>query len=431
MLVTEVKISDLKPADYNPRKISEAQEKSLQQSLERFGFVDPVVVNQHKTRKNILVGGHQRVKVWGNMGNKTVPVVFVELTKEKERELNVRLNRASGEWDWSLLQEFFKKDELLQWGFTEDDLFGRYKTKTIGDDDAPGLPSKAKSKTGDFYVLGPHSLLCGDSTSQADIDKLTGKEPVDLIFTDPPYNVNYSGQGKKTSRKIENDNMAEKDFRVFLQYAFAAMAHASKDTAALYCCYASSTHREFEDSLNAAMWEVKNQIIWVKTVASMGWGDYRWKHEPMFYCRKPGSKVEFYADRTQTTAWDEMPKDEELLDLIKKMIKKEEDGNSTVWRFSRESQYVHPTQKPVALVTKAILNSSKTHGTVLDPFGGSGSTLIACEKNDRCARIMEMDCGFSDVIVKRYVEFCQKNGRPWNVAKNGTDISDSFNPVKQ
>ena len=227
MKIDDVDISILKLAEYNPRKLSETQEAALKQSLTIFGFVDPIVVNNHPDRANVIVGGHQRVKVWQKMGNTTVPAFYVTLDKAQERELNVRLNKASGEWDWNILQEFFKKDELLNWGFTEDDLYGRFKDKTTGYDDAPGLPNTPKTKPGDQYELGPHRLMCGDSTGD-DVKRLMAGEQADMIFTDPPYNINYSGRGKDTSRTIENDNMEENAFRSFLVSAFKRMNEATK-----------------------------------------------------------------------------------------------------------------------------------------------------------------------------------------------------------
>ncbi len=170
----------------------------------------------------------------------------------------------------------------------------------------------------------------------------------------------------------------------------------------MYCCYASRTHREFEDALNETGFEVRNQIIWVKKVASMGWGDYRWKHEPIFYCHRKDAKLNFYGDRKQYTQWDEEPTDEELLKTIKAQVKKEEDGDSTVWRLHREQKYDHPTQKPIKLVSIAIRNSSKRDDVVLDLFGGSGSLIISCDALNRTAYTMELDPRYVDVIIKRW-----------------------------
>ena len=224
-----------------------------------------------------------------------------------------------------------------------------------------------------------------------------------MVWTDPPYNVNYSGRGKSTSNVIKNDNMGEADFRVMLTAWFASYKNFLKKDGALYTCYASRTHREFEDALNANDFEVRNQIIWVKKVASMGWGDYRWKHEPILYCHfKDSKKLNFYGDRKQYTEWSEEPTDEELLKTIKAQVKKEEAGDSTVWRLHREMKYDHPTQKPIKLVSIAIRNSSKRDDVVLDLFGGSGSTLIAADQLNRVCYTMELDPKYCDVIIKRW-----------------------------
>ncbi len=196
--------------------------------------------------------------------------------------------------------------------------------------------------------------------------------------------------------------MDEAAFREMLNKWFANYSRVLKESGALYCCYASRTHREFEDALNANGFEVRNQIIWVKKVASMGWGDYRWKHEPILYCHKKGSSLDFYGDRKQYTEWTEELSDEELLKMVKANITKEEEGASTVWRLHREMKYDHPTQKPVKLVSIAIRNSSKRGDVVLDLFGGSGSTLVAAEELSRTAWIMELDPKYVDVIIKRW-----------------------------
>ena len=424
--IHEIAISTIIPADYNPRKLTEKEYADLKESLQGFGFVDPVIVNQHPDRLNILVGGHQRVKVWQDMGNKTVPAVFVSLTKEKERELNIRLNRNNGSWSWEMLEANFSPNELTQWGFTEKDLFGHFKSKTTGDDEAPDLSKATSIVPGDLFQLGPHRIMCGDSTQEKDIDRLMDGAKADLVFTDPPYNVNYTGQGKDTSRTIENDNMESGAFRDFLNKVFVNYSILCSKNASIYCCYASRTHREFEDAINQAGYEVQNQIIWVKTVASMGWGNYRWKHEPMLYCRRTGSSPEFYGDRKQYTTWDEATTEDELIASLKARIKREEAGGSTVWRFPRDGNYKHPTQKPVDLVTRAIENSSKRGQIVTDLFMGSGTTLIASEKTERIAYGMEMDPLFVDVIVNRYAEFCIKNNKKWCVLLNGQDISGQY-----
>lgn len=232
-----------------------------------------------------------------------------------------------------------------------------------------------------------------------------------MVFTDPPYNIAYSGRGKSTSNTIKNDDMSEADFRVMLTSWFAQYQRAMKPTGALYTCYASRTHREFEDALNATGFEVRNQIIWVKKVASMGWGDYRWKHEPILYAHQKGTSLDFFGDRKQYTEWTEEMSDEELLKHVKAMVTKDEEGGSTVWRLHRDSKYDHPTQKPIKLVSIAIRNSSKRDDIVLDLFGGSGSTLIAAEGLSRTCYTMELDPKYVDVIIKRYEKLTEQKAK--------------------
>lgn len=408
MEIVKVPIKSLKQAEYNPRKMSDKEVKDLTESIRKFGLVEPIVVNKHKGRENVVVGGHQRLKIAISEGFKEMPVVYVDLNERSERELNLRLNKNLGQWDWDMLANF-EQEELLNVGFDNQEI-----EKMIGydpdekDDEVPEVPQEPKAKLGDIYQLGRHRIMCGDSTKKEDVERLMNGQKANMVFTDPPYNVNYSGRGKETNNTIENDNLEEEEFRIFLRKVFENYKDNCKENTPLYCCYASKTHREFEDELNKNNWEVINQIIWVKLVASMGWGDYRWKHEPIFYCRQKGSSLEFYGDRREYTEWKEEKNNEQLLIMLKSMIKKEEDGNSTVWRFHRDSNYKHPTQKPIDLITKAIKNSSQQENIVLDLFLGSGSTLIACEKTNRICYGMELEPKYIDVIIKRYEDYTGK-----------------------
>ncbi len=397
------KTTDLKPAPYNPRKATEKDVKDLKSSLDQFNLADPIIINADNT----VIGGHFRLRMLQEQGVDEVDVRVPDrqLDQDEERRLNLRLNKNNGQWDFDALGNF-DEDLLKEVGFDGaeiDKIFDLNDKK--GQDDAPALPEAPTAKIGEVYQLGQHRLMCGDSTNPDHISTLMDGHKADMAFTDPPYNVNYSGRGKDTSTTIENDNMDEASFRAFLDATFNSYRSILKTEAALYCCYASKTHREFEDALNKNGFQVRNQIIWVKLVASMGWGDYRWKHEPLLYCHQEGASLGFYGDRKQYTTWDEEKTDEELLKMVKAMIKHEENGNSTVWRFGRESNYVHPTQKPVDLITRALYNSSQRGELVVDLFGGSGSTLIACEKANRRCYSMEMDPRFVDVIIQRYEEY--------------------------
>lgn len=408
MKITQVEVGKLKPAEYNPRYWSPRAKAQMKASLEQFDFVQPIVVNKAPNRKNIVIGGNFKLATAKEMGLKTVPVYYVNLPDiVKEKELNLRLNKNQGEFDFDLLKEF-EENMLAQVGFDSKELDSIFDDKEDDDfnaEEAVALIATPTSKAGDVYQLGEHRLMCGDSTKEEDVKVLMNGKKADLIFTDPPYNVNYSGRGKKTSTNIENDNMDSQKFQEFLEKAFRNYRRFSTERAALYTCYASRTHREFENALNKEGWDVRNQIIWVKKVASMGWGDYRWKHEPILYCHKSESSVNFYGDRSQYTEWTEEMSDEKLLKTIKQMVKKEELGGSTVWRLHREAKYDHPTQKPLKLVQIAIRNSSKRGDLVIDLFGGSGSTMIAAEKLGRKCNIMESDPRWVDVIIKRYEEY--------------------------
>ncbi len=408
------------------------------ESIVKLGFSFPVCVWRNgKNRK--IIDGHQRLHViqqmlkdgWTLPGGK-LPVSWVEAKDEKEAKAKVLAATSQyGRMTYEGLYEFIETaglkindivaltrfPEINMERFTSGFYFDDKKGKT-DPDDVPEEPRKASTKLGDVYVLGDHVLKCGDSTKSLDVNELLGGGgAIDAVFTDPPYNVNYSGQGKNTSNTIKNDNMSKAQFRQFLTKSFATMRAMTKPGAPVYVCYASRTHREFEDALNANGFEVKNQIIWVKTVASMGWGDYRWKHEPILYCHKKDEPVRFYGDRCQYTEWTEELNDDELLEHIKKLIKIEESGGSTVWRLSRDSFYEHPTQKPTQLIKIALKNSTKRGDTVLDLFGGSGSTLIACEETSRKARIVELDPIYCDVICKRWEEFTGQKAEKWNGKK--------------
>lgn len=387
-------VSSLVPFDGNPRQLNEKQVADLKRSLEKFNLVEIPAINT----TNKILAGHQRLKIMQLLGRGAelidVRVPNRELTPDEEREYLIRSNKNTGDWDWDQLANF-DAGFLVDCGFTTEELTRNFGLDESPDqDEAPDLPAgEARAKRGQVFTLGRHKIMCGDSTDPEDVKTLMGGGDIlaDLIFTDPPYNVNYSGRGTETSNTIENDNQPTEQFREFLSKAFANYRDFSKADAAMYCCYASRTHREFEDCLNANGWKVRNQIIWVKLVASMVWGDYRWKHEPIFYCSKDKGSPDFFGDRKQYTEWTEEKTDEELLRFVRTMIEKDEKGGSTVWRFKRDSQYKHPTQKPVDLVGTAIKNSGIVGGVVLDLFLGSGSTLIACEKNKRTCYGMELD----------------------------------------
>lgn len=400
MKVETRKTSQLIPYEKNAKKHPKKQIAQVAESIKQFGFRQPIVIDS----KNVVVIGHARLEAAKLLGLAEVPVHLADnLTDVQIKALRLADNKLNeSKWDLDLAIEELKEIDAAGLGM-EITGFERDLLHDLSDEDqVPPLPEVAESKLGDIYELGNNRVMCGSATSKDDVTKLMNGKLADMIFTDPPYNVNYSGRGKNTSNTIKNDNQDEQSFRKFLTEAFHRYVESSKNEAGMYCCYASSTHREFEDSLNEAAYEVKNQIIWVKLVASMGWGDYRWKHEPILYCHKRSAKINFYGDRSQYTVWEDEPTDEQILKRAKAMLTKEESGGSTVWRLNRDRAYDHPTQKPLKLCEIAIKNSSQRGGLVIDFFGGSGSTLIAAEELGRHCYAMELDPRYVDVIVKRW-----------------------------
>jgi len=220
-----VDIHSLKPAEYNPRRMNEKQAKDLMDSLKEFDFAEPIVVNKHPGRENVIVGGHQRWYAAKELEHQTIPIVYVNLPIEKEKRLNIRLNRNLGSWDYSLLATHFEADELMGLGFESPEVDKIFDLKDDDDFDADAEADKIKtptSKLGDIYKLGNHRLMCGSATDAQAMTKLMDDELADMIFTDPPYNVNYKGKGQNTSRGIENDNMSQANFKTFLDDAFAS-----------------------------------------------------------------------------------------------------------------------------------------------------------------------------------------------------------------
>lgn len=383
MEIRKIPIEKIDPAYYNPRKDlkpGDPEYEKLKKSITEFDLVEPLVWNKKTGR---LVGGHQRLKVLKELGYTEIEVSVVDLPEDKEKALNIALNKIQGDWDYeklkNLLEELDTGEfdlELTGFDMEEiEDLMTQFNVpEEIVEDEAPEPPEEPITKPGDLWLLGRHRLLCGDSTDQTVVAKLMENQLADMIFTDPPYNVNYEG-GTKDRLTIKNDHMKDDDFRHFLTLAFLNMAQASKAGSPIYVCHADSEGLNFRTAFKEAGWDLKQCIIWVKQRFVMGRQDYQWQHEPILYGWKPGAAHKFYGDRKQTTVWQ-----------IDRPIANRE----------------HPTMKPVALCAKAIENSSKAGDIVLDLFGGSGSTLIAAEQLNRTCYMMELDPVYCDVIVQRW-----------------------------
>lgn len=384
MQIEKLKTDRLIPADYNPRKDlkpGDPEYEKLKRSIEQFGYVEPVIWNKTTGR---VVGGHQRLKVLLDMGITEVECVVIEMDEEKEKALNIALNKISGDWDKDklalLIADLQGADfDVSLTGFEPAELDALFKDSLkdgIHDDDFDvdaELQKPAITKPGDVWTLGRHRLVCGDSTKADTFTALMNSKLANLVVTDPPYNVNYEG----TAGKIKNDNMGNEAFYDFLLAAFTNTEAAMAQDASIYVFHADTEGLNFRKAFSDAGFQLSGCCIWKKPSLVLGRSPYQWQHEPVLFGWKKRGKHNWYADRKQTT----------------------------IWEFEKPKKNAdHPTMKPIALLTYPIMNSSLTNCIVLDPFGGSGSTLIACEQSDRICFTIELDEKYCDVIVKRYIE---------------------------
>ncbi|MFN8579325.1 MAG: site-specific DNA-methyltransferase [Candidatus Sericytochromatia bacterium] len=406
----------IKPYDKNAKKHPKKQIEQVANSIKEFGMNQPIVVD----KQGVIIVGHGRYEALKHLGweIKDEYIKVVDLTEEQAKAYRLADNKLNeSDWEMSLVIDELKglSNEMIDLTGFDKDLVIEPDEK---DDEVPEAPVEPKSKLGDLYELGDHRLLCGDSAKVEDLEKLMQGIKADMVFTDPPYNVAYSGRGENTSNTIMNDKMSDKEFTIMLGEWFKRFAENTKDGGAMYVFHSSSTQDQFTKAIEDTGWKIRTQIIWNKPTASMGWGDYRMKHEPMFYCGK--ENTQFYGDRTNTSIWDFHKSEADLVKWAKKMLWAEKEGITTIWTMKRENVtgYVHPTQKPVELIMKAISNSSKVDDIILDLFGGSGSTLIACNKMNRINRSMELDPKYVDVIVQRYVDYTGNE----NIKLNGEYI---------
>jgi len=384
MVIERKHTADLIPADYNPRKDlkpGDAEYEKLKRSIEQFGYVEPVIWNK---TTGFVVGGHQRLKVLLDMGITEVECVVVEMDAEKEKALNIALNKISGEWDKDklalLIADLQGADfDVSLTGFEPaeiDSLFKDAQQDKVKDDDFDvdaELKAPVITKAGDVWTLGRHRLACGDSTKPETFTLLMGDRKANLVITDPPYNVNYEGG----AGKIKNDNMADDAFYQFLLAAFQNTEAAMADDASIYVFHADTEGLNFRRAFADAGFKLSGTCIWKKQSLVLGRSPYQWQHEPILFGWKKTGKHQWYTGRKESTIWE--------------FDKPKKNGD-------------HPTMKPIPLLAYPIMNSSMSNTLVLDPFGGSGSTLIACEQTDRSCCTIELDEKFCDVIVKRYIE---------------------------
>ena len=414
MIIKEVEASKISPAPYNPRvdlQPGDEEYEKLKRSINEFGYVEPLIWNE---RTGNLVGGHQRYKVLMESNPKHLQVSVVHLSVEKEKALNIALNKISGQWDNDklsiLLMELEEADfDVSLTGFSIEDIERVMSDVPVDtqieavEDDGFDIDEtlielhqkEPDTKLGDVWLLGKHRLVCGDATKAEDIQKLIENQTVHLVVTDPPYNVAVKSDAKQLQEdghgSIMNDDMSEEDFIGFLEGVFKQYAVVMDDKAAIYVFHPSSYQREFEDAMNKHNIVVRSQCVWVKNAPTFGWSQYRYMHEPIFYAFLKGQAPSWYGDRKQKTVW-------------KAGLPLEEPLPESVWEVSRGdvSKYVHPTQKPLDLLAIPIANSSKRGDFIIDFFGGSGSTLMTADQMGRTCGLLELDPYFCDAIKKRY-----------------------------
>ena len=428
------KLNELVAADYNPRKAltpEDSEYQKIKRSIEEFGYVDPIIINEDGT----IIGGHQRCTVLKDLGYEEVDVVVVSLDKQREKALNIALNKITGEWDELKLKDLLLDLDLGDYdisltGFEQEDLAELVDNLAVEpeamDDDFDGEAVledivEPKTKLGDVWKLGRHRLMCGDSTSQEDVATLMKGEMADLIITDPPYNVNYGDKadmldtylqkGHRNNSRIKNDNMDIESFYSFMLQIYKSAYEFMREGAAIYVFHAESTGHIFRQAFLDAGLKLAQCLIWEKNAFVLGRQDYQWRHEPCLYGWKEGAAHYFINDRTQDTVIleddvdFEAMKKADLIAYIEDMHRKYKDQTSVIYENKPTRNDIHPTMKPVTLIGRLMSNSSKSGWNVLDLFGGSGSTLMAAEQLGRTAFLMELDEKFCDVIVKRWEEY--------------------------
>ena len=387
MDILNLGLEEIKPYEKNPRNNDNAVD-AVAASIREFGFKVPIIID----KDNIIVAGHTRYKAAKKLGLKTVPCIKTDdLTDEQVKAFILADNKVAeqAEWDFDLLNEELETItmDMEQFGF---DLPEEKTPTEIIEDDVPDVPEEPKSKYGQVYQLGNHRLMCGDSTKKEDVDKLVRDQKMDLLITDPPYNVEIVGgnhsespseRKKKGNMTIKNDKMDNDSFHKFLFDVFTNAYNALKDGSSFYCWYASREVVNFQTSIEESGFTVKQELIWNKSSLVMGRQDYQWKHEPCLYGWKETNSHAWYGDRKQTTVID--------------------------WERPNKSD-LHPTMKPIGLFDYQIRNSSKAGDNILDLFGGSGTTIMACEQNNRNAYVMEYDPKYVDVIIQRWENFTGK-----------------------
>lgn len=432
MKILQLSINELIPYEFNNKIHSEEQINKIANSINECGFRAPILVDE----KNVILAWHGRLLGAKKLWLKEVPVIqYTDLTEKQKKKYRILDNRIADLSDYNIENLKVELEEI--WDPELYDLFSDLWLEMPQDEldlenqDIAPVPQDNEPlvRPGDIFRLWSHLLGCLDATLINSYTTLV-QDTVDMIFTDPPYNINYKWSGKKTSNWIKNDHMEDEAFNNFLYDAFKCMNSIISDTSPWYVFHSHKTQKVFEQALNDNNIDVLYQLIWNKpSVNHIGW-HYKQKHEPFFYCCEKWKRPKFYWDIYDTTIPDFDRTDEQILNDIKKFREAEKNGKTTIWSMKRHNvqDYDHPTQKPVDLVAYAIKNSSRIGDKVLDPFGWSGTTLITCEREHRVCYTMELDPKYIEVIIKRYNEFTKSNV-PIQCLNREIDIRDILENV--
>jgi len=397
-------------------------------------FLNPIIIDENF----MILAWHWRLEAMKKLKVEMAPVIqyfwLTTIQKQKFRILDNRIADFS-EYDLKNLEIELKQiwDEALNKLYETLNIPGIDKIEFDEDKDDV-VPQNDEAdiivEIWDIFQLWNHRLICWDATNYDHVAKLMQDQKADMIFTDPPYNVNYKWNWKKTSNWIKNDNLTKDKFNEFLEKVFENYKKIVKDTAWIYIFHSSTTQSQFENFIIQNWFEIKNQLIRNKPMSWLGFGNYRPKHEPFFYCCVKWKSPNFYWDRTHSTVIDifEAKTDKEIIKIFKKAKEREKQWKTTIRSMSRENvnDYVHPTQKPIELITYAIENSSKKNEIIVDFFGWSWSTLIACEKTNRSCLTMELDPKYIQTIIQRY-GFYTENKKEIKCINRDLDLNKIIN----
>lgn len=425
-------LADLHPAEYNPRKKltpNDPEYIQIRNSLTEFGYADPIVINSDGT----IIKGHQRCTVMMDLGYTEAEVIVLDIPdKAKEKALNIALNKITGKWDNAILKDLLVELDLEGYDFSVtgfqrtdlEDLIQELDIPPEATEDGYDAEQAAaeievpETRPGDLWKLGRHRLLCGDTTDPEDIERLLSGRQLDLVITDPPYNVNYGEKvdflkkfrtdNCRQESTIENDLMSETGFYDFLLASFRNINGAMRPGAGIYVFHADNNGLPFRQAYTDAGLKLAQVLIWEKSNFVLGRQDYQWRHEPIMYGWKEGAAHYFINDRTQDTILLEDETDfkamnkKQLLAFIEDYIRQYKDLTTVQFENIAHKSKLHPTMKPIPLVGRLMNNSSKPGWAVGDFFGGSGTTLMAAEQLGRTAYMMEFEPRNVDVIVKRW-----------------------------